>query len=836
MKSKRIFSFCLALLLLGSSFALAEEPAVDVPEDGVLHIRSVEDFRTFRNNCVLDVYSKDLQVVLDCDLDLSGDSSLPVPIFSGSFDGKGHTVSGFSLASDGSHLGLFRYVSEGAEVKNLNMTDARLKPDNSRSQIGGIAGVNRGTLENCSVEGQIEGISYIGGIAGVNSGRILNCSFAGEVNGKRFTGGIAGYSSGLISGCENRGAVNIRITEGELDVNEVNLGSLLSGLSLVSVTDTNVVSDTGGICGCSQGIITDCRDSGQVGYPHYGYNVGGIAGRQSGYVHNCVNEAPVQGRKDVGGIVGQMEPFLILQQQQTLKDAITALTGSINGAISGVSSGVGQSYEIMNDFQNSVNNVMDSFERNPDTGFPQLKPGADIAPDIANMNADVSILNSIISESADVTAANLRVVTANMTMVMGLIADTLDKSVSLISYDDISATSLNEDEQDVDGKVSSCENAGTVEGDTCVGGIAGAMDIENEQDMEGSLTDMLKESLDVNGISMLQYRAKCVSIRNVNTGEVISRKDKTGGVAGLHSMGTLVYCENYGSVFSEGSCTGGVVGQSSSGVDKCWACCNVTGQEYVGGIAGMARTVTSCASDVTLDGVTACCGSIAGYVDFDTEEDIRGNLYVENGIGAIDGISYAGLAEAADRETLMADESLPLRFRTPPAPPPVEETPPPEKLSTIESEELRPDTVLPLVVLSGDFDEFVRLRITPYEGDFPVPEHGIVQEAWTIRISPADSPYSLRYCYPPASDFFRKEELYLLEDGNWTLSSPEMLDSYMVLDRDGSETVLASAEVLNISRVVWISAAGAFLLLLLILFLASSRKERKRQKSSNALN
>lgn len=836
MKSKRIFSFCLALLLLGSSLALAEEPAAEASDDGVLHIRNEEDFQTFRDNCVLDAYSKDLRVVLDCDLDLSGKSSLPIPIFSGSFDGNGHTVSGFLLASDGSHLGLFRYVSEGAEIKNLHMTDARLVPDNSRSQIGCIAGVNRGTLENCSAEGLAEGVSYIGGIAGVNTGKILNCSFSGEVNGKRFTGGIAGYSSGLISGCENRGSVNIRITEGTLDVNEVDLGNLLSGLSLVSVTDTNVVSDTGGICGCSQGVITDCRDSGQVGYPHYGYNVGGIVGRQSGYVHNCVNEAYVQGRKDVGGIVGQMEPFLILQQQQTLKDAITALTGSINGAISGLSSGVGQSYEIMSDFQNSVNNVMDQFERNPETGFPQLKPGADIGPDIANMNADVSILNSIIAENADVTAANLRVVTANMTMVMGLIANTLDKSVSLISYDDISATSLNEDEQDVDGKVSSCENAGTIEGDTCIGGIVGAMDIENEQDMEGSLTDMLKESLDVNGISMLSYRAKCVSIRNVNTGEVISRKDKTGGVTGSHSIGTLVYCENYGSVFSEGSYTGGVVGRSSSGVDKCWSCCNVTGQEYVGGIAGMAKTVTSCAADVTLDGVTACCGSIAGYVDFDTEEDIRGNLYVENGIGAIDGISYAGLAEATDRETLTADESLPLRFRTPPTPPPVEETPPPEKLSTIESEELRPDTVLPLVVLSGDFDEFTRLRVAPYEGDYPVPEHGIVQEAWTVRVSPAGSPYSLRYCFPPASGFFQKEELYLLEEGSWTLASPETLGSYMVLNREEAETVLASAQVLNITRIVWISAAGILLLLLLIFFLVSSRKDRKQRKSANASN
>ncbi len=39
-----------------------------------------------------------------------------------------------------------------------------------------------------------------------------------------------------------------------------------------------------------------------------GYNIGGIAGSQSGYIEGCVNHGSLNGRKDIGGIAGQMEP------------------------------------------------------------------------------------------------------------------------------------------------------------------------------------------------------------------------------------------------------------------------------------------------------------------------------------------------------------------------------------------------------------------------------------------------------------------------------------------------------------------------------------------------
>ena len=45
-----------------------------------------------------------------------------------------------------------------------------------------------------------------------------------------------------------------------------------------------------------------------MGYDHVGYNIGGIVGRQSGYLDGCANSGDILGRKDVGGIAGQLEP------------------------------------------------------------------------------------------------------------------------------------------------------------------------------------------------------------------------------------------------------------------------------------------------------------------------------------------------------------------------------------------------------------------------------------------------------------------------------------------------------------------------------------------------
>lgn len=85
-------------------------------------------------------------------------------------------------------------------------------------------------------------------------------------------------------------------------------------LAKLSRPDTlNTATDTGGIAGYSSGAIASSTNYAAVGYQHIGYNIGGVVGRSSGQVLACSNEGAVCGRKDVGGIVGQMEPYIRME-------------------------------------------------------------------------------------------------------------------------------------------------------------------------------------------------------------------------------------------------------------------------------------------------------------------------------------------------------------------------------------------------------------------------------------------------------------------------------------------------------------------------------------------
>lgn len=45
----------------------------------------------------------------------------PIPTFSGTFQGNGHTISGLTLTGSGNVRGLFRYIQNGATVQDLTV-------------------------------------------------------------------------------------------------------------------------------------------------------------------------------------------------------------------------------------------------------------------------------------------------------------------------------------------------------------------------------------------------------------------------------------------------------------------------------------------------------------------------------------------------------------------------------------------------------------------------------------------------------------------------------------------------------------------------------------------
>lgn len=292
-----------------------------------VYIDSVEDMKAFARNCWLDVWSVNKKVYLTKDLDFSGSDFVSIPTFGGYFDGQGHTVSGLVVKDDISYTGLFCYTQASAVVVDLKVQGS-VCPSGKSMVVGGVVGDNSGIIMNCSFEGNVEGSDYVGGITGFNeqSGILINCTGRGKVTGIHYTGGIAGENTGNITGCVNEADVNTSNEDRAQSLEDINLEQYVGGLfdtesgdgkSRKASTINNTI-DSGGIAGLSTGIIQYCSNSGVIGYDHVGYNTGGIVGRQSGYVYSCENTGAVYGRKDVGGIAGQTEPYIAVDLSEDI--------------------------------------------------------------------------------------------------------------------------------------------------------------------------------------------------------------------------------------------------------------------------------------------------------------------------------------------------------------------------------------------------------------------------------------------------------------------------------------------------------------------------------------
>ena len=292
-----------------------------------IYLDSAEDMEKFSYNCRLDTWSVNKKVYLTKDIDLSDSTFVSIPTFGGYFDGQGHTVSGLVIRDPLSYTGLFCYTQQSAVIANLKVQGS-VRPSGKAMVTGGIVGDNSGIIISCSFEGVVEGSDYVGGITGFNgqSGILIDCMAGGTVRGTHYTGGIAGENTGNIAGCVNEADVNVSNEDKGKSLEDINLEQYASGLLEQESGDgksdkasvLNNTIDSGGIAGLSTGIIQYCSNSGAIGYEHVGYNTGGIAGRQSGYVYACENAGTVYGRKDVGGIAGQTEPYIAVDLSEDI--------------------------------------------------------------------------------------------------------------------------------------------------------------------------------------------------------------------------------------------------------------------------------------------------------------------------------------------------------------------------------------------------------------------------------------------------------------------------------------------------------------------------------------
>lgn len=666
-----------------------------------LVIDSKKEFLEFAENCRLDRFSEDLIVSLEADIDLTGNKFEGIPIFSGMFEGNHHTISGLNITGDGSVKGLFRYVTEEAVVQNLSVK-GNIEPRGSRSYIGSIAGNNAGTILNCNFTGDIKGKDYVGGLVGINevNGVIENCQTAGTIQGIHFVGGIAGENYGVIRDCSNEAGVNTQVQKNNLEVSEITMKSLTSSEAAYTVTDI------GGIAGSSSGVIKNCDNSGIIGYQHVGYNIGGIAGSQVGYVYDCENQGQIQGRKEVGGIVGQMEPVANLEFNadtlQILEGQLSSTAGRIKRSSDRMTAQMNQNStdlqgqidklqldlnssgvaveQLTKELEIAKNKKKEKEEKKEEFGnkseweiwYDRLtKWEAMSIPDADSLLAARSSLNQSMTSMNDtlnsISASSQNSLTTLSEEVQSMVnqAKSITSTVAHASDNigiDIQDVSDADTENNLVGKIEKCINLGSVQADLNGGGILGVVSLENDLDPEGELEISGEVSLNLEG------ELRAVVIDCENSARVTVRNQNGGGIVGWLSMGLVRNCFNTGSLEADGAeYVGGIVGRSGGYIRNCNSKCEISGKTYMGGIAGSASIVSDCRSMTQLISGTERIGNVIGALEESYREEenpIQNNfyLYIEEDFGGIDGISYADKAEPLKRDEFLNLENLPEEF------------------------------------------------------------------------------------------------------------------------------------------------------------------------------
>ena len=393
---KRVLALLCALLLLSGHAALA------VGDGETIYISDAMDLLDLAERCAYDAWSEGKTVYLQRDISLSGVDFAPIPSFGGTFEGNGHKISGVSMDESVSPAGLFGVIAATGVVNDLTV-EGTLAPGGSAKRVGGIAGENRGTIQNCAFTGTVDGAESVGGVVGVNAvtGTLRRCQAGGGVFGKGMTGGVVGENHGTVSFCTNRAYVNTNTLDPSLsfDKLEMNMTAGLGGL--LNPESFNITVDSGGVAGYSDGSLLGCANYGGVGYQHVGYNVGGVAGRSSGHISACANYGSIYGRREVGGVVGTAEPYVRINVTRSSLEEVRRQLDALSRTVDRTVSDAERASDAISARLTAVGGSVDAAESRAQTLTDKLSDTYDAT--IAEVNRGSDMLDNTIHQLDGVT-------------------------------------------------------------------------------------------------------------------------------------------------------------------------------------------------------------------------------------------------------------------------------------------------------------------------------------------------------------------------------------------------------------------------------------------------
>ena len=237
-------------------------------------------------------------------------------------------------ANIGTGSGLGGVVGVNTENGNVSLVDSLGVTNGGAhlsNKVGGVIGINNGTLNSAYNESIVSGKDNVGGIIGDNSGTVNNIVNASSVDGfdtenasgtmteSNYVGGLLGTNTGSVTNGRNNGTITGNNYVGGLVGNNADKKSILTNLVNDSSAEITGIENVGGIAGNNEGTITtgkaDDEDE-KANLINRGSitghtNVGGVAGTNSGTIKNANNDVELNvnpdGKDDAqffGGIAG----------------------------------------------------------------------------------------------------------------------------------------------------------------------------------------------------------------------------------------------------------------------------------------------------------------------------------------------------------------------------------------------------------------------------------------------------------------------------------------------------------------------------------------------------
>ena len=506
-----------------------------------------------------------------------GNEELP---FTGTFDGNGKAISGFTYNSiTGDYIGLFGHVKGvGAKIKNLGLVG----PDifvGMGHYVGAVVGyLDHGSLEGCYVQGgKVSGDYETGGLVGHNFGYVLDCHSSCELYGNYNVGGLIGVNRYAVTNSSSVGLVKGYNTAGGL------VGQNKTPQEINSCFSTGAVSAytiAGGLVGENDGTIRNCYAMGDVSGHQ---TVGGLVGSShfgNAVAWNCYSTGRITAERtsDVSALGTGYETYSSFWDMETSGQSESRYgTGKTTTEMQMASTFVGWGCDSAWTIDEGVDYPRLSWENMP-----------------GQLITTPSFQNIAGSGTVD---DPYKIYTARQLNQIGLFPCEWTRHYSL--EEDIDLSSL----------------------DSTLFNIIGSENIRfrgvfcgNGHTISNFSYSKYRHYTGLFG--SISYPAIIERVILVNPSIEIQYVLQVGALAGKQYGATVRYCGVEGGNIHCNRNVGGLIGMSSGGmISQCYSICNVSGEMEIGGLVGSAdqTNITDCYAKGTVIATSDSAGGLVGW-------------------------------------------------------------------------------------------------------------------------------------------------------------------------------------------------------------------------------